>query len=276
MQYKIAVIQIDSKADKKANLEKLATMIDQAAAKGAEVISCPEHCAYFGPESKANAESLENGEAVKLFSQKAAEHKILIHGGSLHIKSDDQEGRPYNMSLLFDKNGKTVSSYVKTHLFNVNDISGFSNREADKVKAGDRFTVYDAQEYGRFGFSICYDSFFPEIYRILFSAGAEVIFIPANYPTQMKDQWQPLLQARAIENSAYVVAAAQCGKKAAFDCVGHSMIIEPSGKILAEAGTAEEIIMARIDTAEVAKRRKNIMAYENRRNDLYDLRYLKK
>ncbi len=174
-------------------------------------------------------------------------------------------GRPYNTSVLIDPSGTITATYRKIHLFDVELEDGPSDRESDRVTPGDRAVIGDV-DGAKVGLTICYDLRFPELYRALAVAGAEILAVPANFLERTgRDHWDVLLRARAIENGAYVIAPAQIGNAGGVRSHGRSMIIDPWGTVMAQAADEVAIIQAELDLDRVASIRRQIPVLANRR-----------
>jgi deaminated glutathione amidase len=260
---KVAVAQIDSGNNEAENLAKMSRMIREAAENGAELILFPEHAIYLGEDMKGHAHSDHDAFAETL-SEIARENHIYLHCGSFSEKRE-KDDNPYNSSLFFDKEGKLLAKYSKIHLFEADIPDGASVREADTVKAGEEITLAET-EFGKAGFAICYDLRFPELFYQMAKAGAKLIFMPANFTAETgKAHWEILLRARAIENTCYILAAGQIGKKPEFHAYGHSMIIDPWGEVLAEAGEGEELIYAQLSEERLKEVRQQMPSLRNHR-----------
>jgi predicted amidohydrolase len=186
-----------------------------------------------------------------------------------HAEASGDPERPFNTAVLIDRRGEIAATYRKLHLFDVAVDDGPTDRESARVTAGDQAVVADMDGTG-LGMSICYDLRFPELYRALSLAGAEVLAVPAVFTERTgRDHWEVLLRARAIENGAWVVAAGGCGRggRGAIPAWGHSMIVDPWGRVVAEAGPDEAIVRAELDTEAVVAARRQIPALANRRPD---------
>jgi predicted amidohydrolase len=189
---------------------------------------------------------------------------IFVHIGSLAIKLTGD--RAANRSFLIDRAGEIAARYDKIHMFDVDLENGESYRESNNYRPGDTAVLVDLP-WGRMGMSICYDIRFPALYRALAEAGAAMLTIPSAFTRQTGEaHWHVLLRARAIENGCYVLAAAQGGRhENGRETFGHSMIVDPWGRILAEAGREPGIVMAEIDPAAVAEARRRIPSLEHGR-----------
>lgn len=272
MKFTLALLQIDTQDNKKENLDKLARLIDEAAQKGAQGVSMAEMVSYLGHESLKHIEAIPGGDTFELFSAKAKEHGLWIHGGSIYEENKDNPSKPYNTTMVLNPRGELVDIYRKLHLFDVHIDQGPSVKESDGISPGKRIVTVDT-DYGIWGLAICYDMRFPELFRLLALEGAQILFIPANFTLNTgKDHWESLLRARAIENSCYVVAAAQIGKKPKFTAYGRSLVIDPWGNIVAQASDTEGILLCEIDLTLPGKMAHQLFTLPNRRSDVYTLR----
>ena len=263
--YGVAVVQLDTGSDKAGNLERVSRYIDEAAERGARLISLPEVMNFIGePGDGAEAEPIP-GPTAELLMEKA------IHGGSF-AELNPEGGRPFNTTVMIDAHGAIVARYRKLHTFDVTLPDGTVCRESARVHPGNEIVTAET-ELGRLGFAVCYDIRFPELFRLLALEGAQVLFTPANFtlPTG-KDHWEPLLRARAIENGCYVVAAAQIGRKPRFVAYGGSMVIDPWGTVIARARETPGVTLAEIDLDFQEEVRARIPSLRNRRPDVYELR----
>ena len=210
--FTIAVCQTDSQNIIEENLKTAGKLIDEAAKNGAALVAFPETMNYIGQDFSAHAEPIP-GRTSEFLCKKAKEHHVWIMGGS--ITEQTENGKPKNTLLLIDPEGKIRCTYSKLHMFDVQLDDGTSYLESSYSTAGNEIVLTDT-ELGRFGFSICYDLRFPELFRIMALDGAQVIFLPANFThTTGAAHWETLLRARAIENGVYLVAPDQCGQKPA-------------------------------------------------------------
>lgn len=263
--FRIAVLQTDTQDDKAANLKMIAEMIDEAAEGGAKFLAMPEMVNYIGTRSGflENAEIIPDGVTSRLFSEKAKHLGIWIHGGSICEISDDNS-RVCNTSIVFNPSGELAAKYRKIHLY---DVEAF--RESDSIKAGNEIVTFNT-EFGVMGLSICYDLRFPEIYSIMANKGAKLIFVPAQFNIKTgPDHWEVLLRARAIENTCYIIAPDQIGKKRNFPAYGRSMIIDSWGNVIAKASDKPGIIFADIDINNVDSVREKMPSLRHRRPEIY-------
>jgi predicted amidohydrolase len=267
---RVACVQMTSRSDKAANIETAERLLAQAAATGADVVVLPEKWNAIGNADAlhAAAEALEDGESVEAMAGWARRHGVTLVGGSITERRDGRE-KLSNTSLVFDPEGNLAAAYRKIHLFDV-EVGGVTYLESEAEEPGDEPVVADVEGW-RIGLSVCYDVRFPELYRILALQGAELLTVPAHFTTPTgKDHWHVLLRARAIENQAYVAAAAQVGEtlpgKPAY---GRSLIADPWGTVVAQAPDVETVITAELDRARLREIRAKLPSLANRQPDAY-------
>ena len=270
--YRIAVVQMDSRNDKGANVKYACQCIDEAAANGAKLISFPE-IMNLSSENIGEGGGHETipGYTTEILIAKAKEHKMYIHSGSF-CKAVEGENRAYNTSVIIDPEGKIIGEYHKLHPFDITMPDGTVNKESERIRPGDEIVVADTA-LGKLGMSICYDIRFPELYRIMTLEGAQVIFTPASFTMATgKEHWECILRTRAIENACYIVAADQIGQKHEFLAYGHSMVIDPWGTIIAKARDEAGMFYADIDLDYEDKIRQKVPVLKNRRADIYEVK----
>ncbi len=260
----VALVQLDAGSDPEVNVADAARLADRAAAAGARLVALPEYLQYRGSDDgyRASARSIPGTFTDALAAVARARNAWILAGSLAESSSTD---RPYNTSVLIDPSGAITATYRKIHLFDVAIDNGPADRESDRVTAGDRAVIADVDGI-RLGLSICYDLRFPELYRTLATAGAEILAVPANFLERTgRDHWEVLLRARAIENGAYVIAPAQVGGPAGVPAHGRSMIIDPWGTVIAQAPDEVAIVQAELDLDRVASIRRQIPVLANRR-----------
>jgi predicted amidohydrolase len=206
----------------------------------------------------------EDDAALATFREVARALGIYLHVGSLAIKVSPE--RAANRSFLIDRKGDIVARYDKIHMFDVDLGGGESYRESGNFRPGDLAVLADLP-WGRLGLSICYDLRFPALYRALAEAGASFLTVPAAFTRQTGEaHWHVLLRARAIENGCFVFAAAQGGRhEYGRETFGHSLIVDPWGRILGEGGTEPGVVMAEINLADAAAARARIPSLQHGR-----------
>jgi len=254
MVFKAAAVQMCSGVDPARNAVSMARLVREAAAQGAAYVETPEMTGML-QRDRAAAKAVLRGEAddiiVRTASELASELGIHMHVGSTAIALDD--GKMANRGFLFGPDGKVLNRYDKIHMFDVDLDNGESWRESAAYRPGSEARVVSLP-FAEMGFTICYDVRFPALFRAQAVAGAEVMTVPAAFTKQTGEaHWEILLRARAIENGVFVIAAAQAGvHEDGRETFGHSMIIDPWGRVLASAGgTGEAVILAEIDPAAV-------------------------
>ena len=266
MKFTVAAVQMLACDDKAANCAEAERWIRRAAAEGARLVALPEVFIWRGDKKKerAAAEPIP-GPTSSSMAQLARELGIYVLAGSILEERPGSE-KAYNTSLLFGPAGDVLAAYRKIHLFDVDLANGVSARESDTRAGGDSVTVAKT-ELGTMGLSVCYDLRFPELYRDLSRRGAELIFVPSAFTAYTgKAHWEPLLRARAIENQVYVVAPNQFGKNPdSFETYGHSMIIDPWGRVLSALDDGAGYITARVDREYLAQVRSEMPCLAHRK-----------
>lgn len=263
---RIAAIQMHSDRDPDKNRHVARTLIHRAVSEGAEVVSLPESFSWLGPDSEKAAHSEPiPGPTSHFLMDLAEERSIVVHGGSF-FETGPAPGWCYNTTLFVRPDRSVAATYRKIHLFDA-EVADRSYHESETVLAGNSVVAVDEQETC-YGFSICYDLRFPELYRMLSLRGAHVLFIPAAFTAATGTaHWETLVRARAIENQAYVVAAAQSGTGSrGRRYFGHSMIVDPWGTVLARAGDDEQaVVLAEINLQTLREIRLRLPALQHRR-----------
>jgi predicted amidohydrolase len=243
------------------NLRAISGLIREAHAAGARFISTPEVSNLIGENraaTMARAEDPENSVSLNGYRALAAELGVWILVGSLCVRLADED-RLANRSFLIDAAGDVRAHYDKIHMFDVSLDGGESYRESRTYRPGEEAVLVETP-WGVLGMTICYDLRFPHLYRTLAQAGAEFFTIPSAFTRPTGEaHWHALHRARAIENGAFVLAAAQTGthpgKRLTY---GHSLIVDPWGRVLADGGTEPGFVVAEIDRAAVTKARRSI------------------
>ncbi|WP_152047994.1 carbon-nitrogen hydrolase family protein [Aureimonas psammosilenae] len=267
-----AVLQMRSGTDPRRNVSAMRELVAEAAGQGATYLQTPEMTGMVQRDRDGlMAEIRAEGEDPVLLaaSELAATHSVHIHVGSVAVLLPD--GRVANRSVLFGRDGAALASYDKIHMFDVDLANGESWRESRTYRPGEAAVVTDldlGDGAARLGFGVCYDMRFPQLFQAEALAGAEILTAPAAFTRQTGEaHWHVLLRARAIENGAFVVAAAQGGvHEDGRETYGHSIVINPWGRIVAEVvGSEPGIALARIDTSEVAAARQRIPNLKNAR-----------
>lgn len=263
---KVACIQLTSGDDVQKNIEGAAGLIRKAAEQGAQLIATPENTCLMEhrPQERLKKAFTEaDHPGIPVFQELSQEFHCWLLIGSLTIKGPDN--LCYNRSYLFGPQGNIVAKYDKIHLFDANLPDGKNFRESQAFHAGNQ-PVVTPTDWGRLGLSICYDLRFPYLYRYLSQHGAQIIAVPSAFiKITGEAHWHVLLRARAIETGCFMIAPGQTGfHSGGRQTYGHSLIIDPWGRILAEAGTTPEIIYAELDLKQVAQVHQQIPAWNSK------------
>lgn len=265
--FKAAMIQMRSGLQPGANIDAAVRYIGDAKSAGAEYVLTPEMTNILA----ANREQLfavvvEEGADASLATLREVARKlgIYVHVGSLAIRISPD--RAANRSFLIDPKGDILARYDKIHMFDVDLAGGESYRESRNYRPGELAVLADLP-WGRLGLTVCYDLRFPALCRALAEAGATMLAIPSAFTKQTGEaHWHVLIRSRAIENGCFVFAAAQGGRhENGRDTFGHSLIVDPWGRIIAEGGTEPGVIVAEINPAEVASARARIPSLQHGR-----------
>ncbi len=265
----VAVIQMNSGPDVAANLREAGRCLKLAADQGAGLAVLPE--CFSNIEGNLKALGMEEGRSStvqQFLSDQAKALGLWIVGGTTPCNSQDPgpDERHFASCFVYDPEGQQQACYNKVHLFDVEVADGKGTyRESDNYRHGDQ-VVSVQTEAGKVGLSVCYDLRFPELYRALSAQEVDIFTVPAAFTRVTGEaHWEVLLRARAIENQCFVLAANQCGRHGkSRETWGHSMIIDPWGEILAEAGDEPGVIMAELDMARLAEVRRQMPCLSHR------------
>jgi len=251
---KIAGLQLDvAWEDRAANFERVRQFAARARDEGADLLVLPEMFATgFSLDPSVTAEP-PAGETPRFVAELARELGIGVVGGYVQRR---RKGRGANLALAVDRAGRLLAEYAKTHLFSFMD-----EQEAHEAGAGPRQFAFETVQIACF---ICYDLRFPELFRLV-ADGAQVVLVIASWPAARQAHWDALLRARAIENQLYVLGVNRAGQGGGLEYTGGSAIFDPMGQVLAHAGDRENLILAEIDTDEVARIRAEMPFLKDRR-----------
>jgi deaminated glutathione amidase len=265
--FKAAMIQMRSGLQPGANIDAAVRYIGDAKSAGAEYVLTPEMTNILA----ANREQLfavaveeEADPSLATLREVARKLAIYVHIGSLAIRISPD--RAANRSFLIDPKGDILARYDKIHMFDVDLAGGESYRESRNYRPGELAVLADLP-WGRLGLTVCYDLRFPALYRALAEAGATMLAIPSAFTKQTGEaHWHALIRSRAIENGCFVFAAAQGGRhENGRDTFGHSLIVDPWGRIIAEGGTEPGVIVGEINPAEVVNARARVPSLQHGR-----------
>lgn len=271
----IAVCQMTSTNNKDENIKTATNLITESSCLGAKVVFLPECFDYVGENRQQSIELAESldGPIITACTNLARENKVWLSLGGYHEKGPVEDiARVYNTHLVIDDKGEIQRKYRKTHLFDVEISGGAIMKESEYVIPGEEMVNPVKTPAGNVSLQICYDLRFPELSIAQTQLGAEILTFPSAFTviTGMA-HWEVLLRARAIENQCYVVAAAQSGahneKRQSY---GHSMVIDPWGKIIAQCEEGIGICLANVSKDYLKKIRKEMPVWNHRRNDIYN------
>ena len=265
--FKAAMIQMRSGLNPGANIDAAVRLIGEAKAAGADYVLTPEMTNILAARREQLFAAIvveESDASLATLRELARKLEIYVHAGSLAIRLSNDKAA--NRSFLIDPKGEIVGRYDKIHMFDVDLAGGESYRESYSYRPGELAVLADLP-WGRLGLTVCYDLRFPALYRALAEAGASMLTIPSAFTKQTGEaHWHVLVRTRAIENGCFVFAAAQGGKhENGRETFGHSLIVDPWGRIIAEGGTEPGVIMAEINPAEVANARARIPSLQHGR-----------
>jgi predicted amidohydrolase len=266
---RIALFQANTGIDPEANARALVAAVEAAAAGGAEMLFTPEMSGLLDRDRDRAARHLRDEASDPVLAQvgeAAREAGIWVHIGSLALSGEREDSRLVNRGLLIASDGGIRARYDKIHLFDVDLPTGESWRESAAYAPGERSVVADTPA-GPLGLSVCYDLRFPDLYRTLTDAGATILAVPAAFTVPTGEaHWHILLRARAIEAGAFVVAAAQVGEhEDGRRTYGHSLVVDPWGRVLLDMGEEPGVGFADLDLAEVDRVRSRLPAIRHRR-----------
>jgi predicted amidohydrolase len=267
---KIAALQMVSTTDVARNLDRAASLIDEAARAGAQLVALPEYFCHLGvrdTDKLAIAEDDGAGPIQQLLSDCARRAGVWLVGGTMPMRTAQPE-RVRNSCCVYAPDGRRVARYDKMHLF-AYDNGRERYDEGRVLEAGETRVAFEAEGL-RIGLSVCYDVRFPELYRALCKPPCDLLCVPSSFTyTTGQAHWELLLRARAVENQAYVIAPAQGGThENGRRTWGHSMVIDPWGEVLAVRDEGEGVVMAQIDRARIDGVRRQQPAQTHRRADL--------
>jgi deaminated glutathione amidase len=265
--FTVGLVQMRTGLDPAANLDAATKLIGEAKAGGADYVLTPEMTNIMETKRErlfASIVAEEDDRSLAAFRELARKLAIHLHVGSLAIKLTGE--RAANRSFLIDRAGEIVARYDKIHMFDVDLANGESYRESRNFRPGELAVAADLP-WGRLGLTICYDLRFPALYRALAEAGSSMLAIPSAFTRQTGEaHWHVLVRARAIENGSFVFAAAQGGRhENGRETYGHSLIVDPSGRILGEGGVEPGVVLAEVDPAAVAAARGRVPSLQHGR-----------
>lgn len=272
--FRVALLQFHAGADKAANLAKVAQYVQKAVSSTPkpDMLVLPEcfQSPYDVTQFRNYAEAIPAGETTVFLSDLAKQNGVTIVGGSIPELDGD---KIYNTSLVFDPNGEIIAKHRKVHLFDISIPNGITFKESDSLTAGDKATVFEEKDLGKFGLAICYDIRFPELTTVAARSGAGAMIIPGAFNTVTGPKyWTKFAVSRAIDNQIYVIlcSPARNVEGGGYQAYGHSMVVDPNGDVIVEAGHDETIVYADIDKSVIDLVRASIPITTQRRYDIYE------
>lgn len=266
--FNLALVQMGGASTNDENIRNARSKIDEAASNGADIVVLPEmfSCPYKASNFPIFAQ--EDGQANWLaLSESARKNRVYLVAGSM----PEREGSCiYNTSYVFDRDGKQIAKHRKMHLFDCDIPGGANFHESDTLTAGNQVTVFET-EFGKFGLMVCFDIRFPELSRLMCDLGAKMLFVPAAFNmVSGPNWWEVMFRARATDNQVYMAGCSPArDEKASYVAWGHSLVVDPFGKILAQLDEKEAILYQQVDLAEVENFRQQYKILQSRRLDIY-------
>lgn len=265
--FRLALCQLRTEPDIEATLAKTEAILREAAGNGAQAAMLPELfcCQYRSASFRMFAER-GSADIVERLAEWAEKYSLLLVGGSV---AEVEDGNMYNTCYVFDRHGRQLAKYRKTHLFEAH-LPTLHSCEADFFAPGDSIAVFDT-EFGRMGIAICFDIRFPELFRAMAMRGAELVFVPAQFTmTTGPKNWEAFTRTRAIDDQIFVAGCcAATDERIHWRSWGHSTVVSPNTETLCEGGTGEEILYADIDLGVVDEVRRSLPTLDLLRRDLY-------
>ena len=271
---KIAAIQMSTVADKMENVRTVKTYLEKIKDENPDFVILPEMfcCPYQTQNFPVYAEE-EGGPVWQQLSEYANQYGIYLIGGSMPEK--DAEGKVYNTSYIFDRQGKQIGKHRKVHLFDIDVTGGQTFKESDTLTAGDHDTVFDT-EFGRMGVILCFDIRFPELARMMVNDGAKAIFVPAAFNmTTGPAHWELSFRTRALDNQIYMIGCAPMrDESAGYISWGHSIVTDPWGRVIDMLDEKEGVLLTELDLDYEEQVREELPLLKSRRKDMYRLEKL--
>jgi len=265
----VAAIQMASGPNIDANINEASRSIKAAKDAGAELIVLPENFALMGMheiDHVKNAETYGSGKIQDFLAEQATKNGVWIVGGTIPIAVSESD-RARSACIVFNDQGEEVARYDKIHLFDVDLVDANENyTESETIEPGDEVVVFDSP-FGKIGLAICYDLRFPEQFRAMLDKGAEILAVPSAFTAITgKAHWEIIVRARAIENSSYIIAAAQGGYHVnGRETFGDSMIVDPWGAVIDRLPSGSGYVVAKLDKERLNSIRRNFPSISHRK-----------
>ncbi|CAN8025769.1 unnamed protein product [Ixodes persulcatus] len=266
--FRLALLQLAVTTNKTENLKTASRLIRDASSAGAKMLCLPE-CFNFPYEPKYFSQYAEPipGRSSELLSRCAEENKVYLVGGTL---SERENGKLYNTCLVYGPDGSMLAKHRKVHLYDVDVPGKITFRESDFVTAGDQLTTFETP-FCKVGVGVCYDIVFAPLAQMYAQLGCKVLVYPGAFNmTTGPRYWELLSRSRALDNQVYVASVCQArDKTASYVAWGHSMLVDPSAKVVQSAKAAEQVVLAEVDLDYLAAVREQLPVYKHKRDDLY-------
>ncbi|CAN8005548.1 unnamed protein product [Ixodes pacificus] len=266
--FRLALLQLAVTTNKAKNLERTSKMIREAASAGAKMICLPE-CFNFPYDPKVFGKYAEDipGRSSEMLSRCAKENRVYLVGGTL---SERDNGKCYNTCLVYGPDGSMLAKHRKVHLFDVNIPGKLIFSESDFLAPGDGLTTFDTP-FCKVGLGVCYDIGFAPFAEVYAQLGCKLLVFPGAFNMITGPQhWELLWRCRAFDNQVYVASVSPArDETASYITWGHSMFVDPSGKVVKSAGVGEELILAELDLDYLASMRDQMPKIKHKRTDLY-------
>lgn len=271
---KVAAIQMPTLTDKMQNVRTAGIYLEKIKDEKPDFVILPEMfcCPYQTQNFPVYAEE-EGGPVWQQLSEYANQYGIYLIGGSMPEK--DAEGKVYNTSYIFDRQGKQIGKHRKVHLFDIDVTGGQTFKESDTLTAGDHDTVFDT-EFGRMGVILCFDIRFPELARMMVNDGAKAIFVPAAFNmTTGPAHWELSFRTRALDNQIYMIGCAPMrDESAGYISWGHSIVTDPWGRVIDMLDEKEGVLLTELDLDYEEQVREELPLLKSRQKDMYRLEKL--
>jgi len=257
--------------NKKENIFKARDFIKKLVNENADFIVFPEmfNCPYDNSFFRDFSENYDSGETIKFLSNEAKENNVYIVGGSI---PELYEGKVFNTSFVFDRNGNLIAKHRKIHLFDIDVKDKIRFKESDVLSAGNNITIFNT-EFGKMGIIICYDIRFPELSRIMALKGAKIIFVPGAFNmTTGPAHWELLFRSRALDNQIYMVGVSPArDMDFSYHAYGNSMITDPWGEVVERFDEKENFKVVELDMKKIDECRESLPYFKHRRTDIYSI-----
>jgi len=268
--FQIALCQMKVGLDKTQNVKKAVKFIRKAGEK-ADLVVLPEmfNCPYQTDQFPSYAEGADESPTLKAVSRAARDSEVYLVAGSIPERDQDHI---YNTSFIYNPTGELIGRHRKLHLFDIDVPGQIQFKESDTLTPGDQITVVDT-DFGKLGVAICYDIRFPELARLMTLQGAQLLVFPGAFNlTTGPAHWEILSRTRALDNQVYLATCSPArDDEAPYVAYGHSLLADPWGEVVVQAGIGEEILYASIKASRVDEVRQELPLLKNRRRDLYTL-----